>query len=232
MGSPSRALVVADGDAPDRGALDAAWPGWAEDLDLVVAAGGGALGAARRGVAIDLVVGDGDSLGEVDLARLRRAGVEVRLAPVDKDETDTELALVEVARRGATSITIVGALGGPRVDHELANVALLAHPVLVGAHAVILDPRGRIALISAPAPDGSPVTRPVSGSPGGIVSLLPLDQDVIGVTTSGLRYPLRDEALPTGPARGLSNVRDGMEASVTVRSGRLLVVEAPATLGR
>ena len=48
----------------------------------------------------------------------------------------------------------------------------------------------------------------------------------------GLRYPLRDEPLVTGPARGLSNVRVAPDAAVTVRRGRLLVVEsAPATGG-
>jgi thiamine pyrophosphokinase len=224
--------VVADGDAPKRAALDAAWPGWADDLGLVVAADGGAIAAERLGFTIDLVVGDGDSLGHADVTRLRRAGVDVRLVPADKDETDTELALLEAVRRGAMRITIVGALGGPRVDHELANVALLAHPSLAGVDVAIVDPRGRIALIDAPARGGGPLTRSLPGPVGAVVSLLPLDGDAGGVTTAGFRYPLRDEPLPLGPARGLSNVRDAAEAAVTLRRGRLLVVEAPATLGR
>ena len=68
--------------------------------------------------------------------------------------------------------------------------------------------------------------------PVAIVSLLPLGGDVSGITTVGLRYPLRDEPLLTGPARGLSNVRVEPDAAVTVRRGRLLVVEtAPVTGG-
>jgi thiamine pyrophosphokinase len=55
---------------------------------------------------------------------------------------------------------------------------------------------------------------------------------VTGVTTRGLRYPLRDEPLPAGPARGLSNVRDAADAGLTLRRGLLLVVETPATLAR
>jgi thiamine pyrophosphokinase len=62
------------------------------------------------------------------------------------------------------------------------------------------------------------------------VSLLPLGDGVTGVTTEGLRYPLRGEPLPVGPARGLSNVRDAGVARVTVATGRLLIVETPATL--
>jgi thiamine pyrophosphokinase len=57
------------------------------------------------------------------------------------------------------------------------------------------------------------------------VSLLPFGGRVDGVTTSGLRYPLADEPLEVGPARGLSNVREHERAAVSLRAGRLLVVE-------
>ena len=70
--------------------------------------------------------------------------------------------------------------------------------------------------------------RPLPGRVGGLVSLFPHGGDVEGITTDGLRYPLRDEPLRVGPARGLSNVRDALDASVTVRAGRLLVVETAA----
>jgi thiamine pyrophosphokinase len=53
---------------------------------------------------------------------------------------------------------------------------------------------------------------------------------VEGVTTRGLAYPLLDEPLPVGPARGLSNVRSAPDAAVSVRRGLLLVVESPARL--
>jgi thiamine pyrophosphokinase len=69
------------------------------------------------------------------------------------------------------------------------------------------------------------VVRGLPGSIGATVSLLPLGGDAEGITTAGLRYPLRDEPLRTGPARGLSNMRVAPGASVSVRTGRLLVVE-------
>ena len=62
----------------------------------------------------------------------------LRAAP-DKDESDMELAVLEAVRRGATRITVLGALGGPRVDHALANVWLLAHPGLAGVEVTLLD---------------------------------------------------------------------------------------------
>lgn len=225
------AIVVADGERPRRQLLDRAWPGWDADAGYVVAADGGARTAGALGLRLDAVVGDLDSLGEDAAAALRHEGVEVRRAPAAKDETDTELAIVDAVGRGAARVTIVGALGGPRVDHALANVTLLAHPALDGRSAVIVDPRARLSLLTA-RDDGRPIERRLPGADGGVVSLIPIGGDAGGVTTAGLRYPLADEDLPLGTPRGVSNVRAGPLASVTLRRGRLLIVEVAATLDR
>ncbi len=224
------ALVVADGRVSALERLDEAWPGWASDVDLVVAADGGARVAERLGLRIDLVVGDLDSLDRADEERLRAMGVAFESAPRDKDETDTELALLAALRRGADRLTILGALGGRRLDHELANLWLLGHPALGEVPAVILDETARVRLLQAPDGAGQPVRLDVSGPVGGLVSLLPLGDAAHGITTEGLRYRLHDEPLRFGPARGISNVRIAKRASVLLRAGRLLVVEGPATL--
>jgi thiamine pyrophosphokinase len=57
------------------------------------------------------------------------------------------------------------------------------------------------------------------------VTLLPFGSDAAGVSTEGLVWRLRDEPLRIGPARGLSNVRSGSIARVSLRAGRLLLVE-------
>jgi thiamine pyrophosphokinase len=225
-----QAIVLADGDVEARDVLDAAWPGWSEPAALVIAADGGARHAEPLGLAVDLWVGDGDSIEPDRLAALAAAGVEVRLVAAAKDESDTELAVLAAVERGADAIVIVGALGGPRFDHSLANVALLAHPSLAGRRVVLLDGSTRIALVRAPADDGSPVRHGLPGRIGGLVTLLPFGDGAAGVTTAGLEYPLRDEVLAAGPARGLSNVRTAADAEVVVRRGMLLVIETAGTI--
>ena len=224
------ALILADGDAPTRRELDATWPGWDDRIGLVVAADGGARHAGTLGVTIDVWVGDGDSVDPATLDALAARGIPLERSRPDKDESDTELAVLAALRRGADGLVIVGALGGERIDHTLANIGLLALPALAGRPSVLLDARSRISLIQAPGPDGAPVERPLPGRTGDVVSLLPLGPGVTGVTTVGLAYPLRDEPLPEGPARGLSNVRASASAGVTVRDGLLLIVESPARL--
>ena len=156
-------LVVADGDVAERGALDAAWPGWADGIELVVAADGGAHGAARLGFPIDLLVGDADSIDPAELARLEASGVPIRRAERDKDESDTELAVLAAIELGAREIVVVGALGGRRLDHALANLGLLAHPALVGRSCVFLAAETRVTLLTGPA------SRAVAGRVGDIV---------------------------------------------------------------
>jgi thiamine pyrophosphokinase len=218
--TPRHAVVVADGDVPERAVLDAAWPGWSDGVDLVLAADGGLARARSIGLEPRFLVGDLDSLPEADAGDAERRGITILRAPVAKDESDTELALLEAVRLGATRITVLGAFGGPRLDHALANLWLLAHPGLRGVEVVLLDARARASLVAGPG------SRRLPGPVGATVSLLPAGGDAVGITTTGLRYPLRDEALLTGPARGLSNVRIEPGASVALRRGSLLVIES------
>ena len=223
-------IVLADGQVGPRAAIDAAWPGWLGSDVGVIAADGGARHAGPLGLAIDRWVGDGDSLGDAGIAELEAAGVPIARARPDKDESDTELAVLAALAMGATSLTILGALGGPRVDHAIANLGLLSMPDLDGLDVRLIAADARIRLLRAPAPDGQPAAVDLAGNVSDLVSLLPIGADAEGVTTRGLAYPLRDEPLLVGRTRGLSNVRERGDASVVLRRGRLLVVETPATL--
>ncbi|MGK2852477.1 MAG: thiamine diphosphokinase [Candidatus Limnocylindrales bacterium] len=226
------ALILADGDAPSREGLDAAWPGWDDGVALVVAADGGARHGPHLGVRIDRWVGDGDSVDAAMLDALRAQGATIDRSPTDKDESDTELAVLAALAAGAGRLSIVGALGGPRLDHALANLTLLSLPELADLDVRILAAEQRIRLLVADglSTTGSPSMMDLAGRIGDLVSLLPVGADALGVTTEGLRYPLRDEPLLLGRTRGLSNVRADATARVSLRAGHLLVVEGPATL--
>lgn len=230
-GSVGGALILADGAAPSRTLLDASWPAWDAGIGLVLAADGGARHATPFGVRLDRWVGDGDSIDPAELARLAAAGVAIQHAETDKDESDTELAVLAAIRAGAEAVVILGGLGGVRVDHALANLGLLTHPGLGARPAWLYDEMAsRISLISAPDSGGGAVAREVEGREGDLVSLLPLGRDAQGVRTEGLRFPLHGETLAAGRTRGLSNVRSATSARITVESGWLLVIETPATV--
>jgi thiamine pyrophosphokinase len=229
--SSVHAVVLADGAVPERADLDEAWPGWDEGVALVVAADGGIRHAAAFGLAVDRWVGDGDSTVPEELEALAAAGVAIDRVAVDKDESDTELALLAAVAAGADVVTILGGLGGVRVDHAIANLALLQHPALEQREARLYDEGGaRLSLLAGPDRHGLPGARELTGRVGDLVSLIPLGESARNVETDGLQYPLDGEALVLGRARGLSNVRIAPTARVSVGSGRLLVIETPANL--
>lgn len=211
-------IVVADGE-PD--AVDAAL---LPDADLLVAADGGARWIEEQGVVPGLIVGDLDSLAPAAVTRLADAGSRVERHPVDKDASDTELAVAAAVAAGAERIVILGAMRGPRLDHELANLLLLVDPALAGHDVRIVRGATQVRAVAGGATLG------LEGRVGDTVSLLPIGGDAIGVTTRGLRYPLGGETLALGASRGLSNQVEATPASVRLQIGSLLVVEARQTM--
>ncbi|MHB1355357.1 MAG: thiamine diphosphokinase [Anaerolineae bacterium] len=186
--------------------------------DLVIAADGGANALAQYGRYPDVLIGDLDSVSSEVLARINDGDCRLLRHPADKDETDTELALLEAVRLGARRITLLGALGG-RIDHALANVLLLTLPALVDCIAQVYDGRSFLMLVRNDCE--------VRGHQGDLLSLIAINGDALGVRTEGLQYPLRDEVLRFGPARGISNVLLGKVARVRLRSGMLLLIHTP-----
>ncbi len=208
-----KAIVVAGGEPDASDVL------WLTDADLVVVADSGACWLDELGITPDLLIGDLDSVGEPLLERLATAGVTIERHATDKDESDAELALARAVGLGADEIVILGALSGKRLDHELANLLLLADPAWRGRHLRIV--RGGTTVRVLHGRD----SLALEGQPGDIVTLLPVRGDAEGVTTIGLAYPLNDEQLRFGRSRGLSNVAQRAEASVWLKSGTMLVVE-------
>ena len=65
----------------------------------------------------------------------------------------------------------------------------------------------------------------MDGDPGDIISLIPWGVEVAGVTTNGLRWPLKDETLFPSNTRGISNELVAASATIQIRSGLLLVIQ-------
>jgi len=186
--------------------------------DLIVGADGGAARALAHGLAPDVIIGDMDSFTgpQKDLPAVHRARIIQH--PRAKDETDLELALAYAAEQDVEEIVVLGALGGSRLDHMLSNVLLLAMPSLRGRRVLIVHGGQEAMLLRS----GEAVT--LAGSPGDLVSLLPLGGDARGVTTAGLAWPLARDTLRFGQSRGVSNEMSSTEARVELEEGYLWVV--------
>ncbi len=212
IGSPPSAtvLVIGGGDEPTD--LDVSrWPADAS----VIAADRGVDHARRRGMTIDLVVGDLDSAGPDALAWATEGGARIERHAVDKDQTDLELALNAALVMAPDRIVITGISGG-RLDHLVANVALACSADYRTVTVDIVSGDDRMFVVWG--------ARRLVAETGRLVTLLPLLGDVHGVTTAGLRFALRGETLPAGSPRGVSNRATSDRLTVEVSSGVLLVI--------
>jgi thiamine pyrophosphokinase len=184
--------------------------------DLVIAADRGAATALQHGCTPAFVVGDFDSLAVLPLQQLQARGSHIIRAAVEKDETDSELAIQVAIEQGATTITMLGGLGGARFDHTMGNILLLAGFEQVPIR--IVDGPSTCWLLRGPGRSS------IEGEAGDLLSLLPLTGDVTGIQTHGLYYPLRKETLRFGKPRGISNVLTEQRAEVSCASGLLLLI--------
>lgn len=179
------------------------------EYELTVAADSGYLSAQDSGITPDIFIGDFDSVPESEV----RSPEIIRLYPV-KDMTDTQEAIDVAICRGATHITILGALGG-RIDHTLANLHLLKYARDKGITAEIADTDSYICLV------GKSLT--VSRREGFCLSLVPLT-DCTGVSISGVYYPLDNASMPVGNPYGISNEFTEDTAHIAVKTGELLLM--------
>jgi thiamine pyrophosphokinase len=187
----------------------------AQAADLIVCADGGADAVLDAHILPATVLGDMDSISAHGRARLLEGGVQLVEYPVEKDQTDLELALDFALTHHPARVTVLGALGGARFDHALGNVMLLALPTLRRIDVRMLDQSGEVLAVWD--------RRTIAGTVGDYVSLMPLSLEATGVCTTGLKYALLGDTLLQGSTRGISNELVDTQATISVESGCLLV---------
>ncbi len=189
------------------------------DGAFVIAADGGVDRAHELGLRVDLAIGDFDSVTAEGLAAAQAAGARVERHPAAKDATDLELALDAALALAPTRLLVIGSDGG-RLDHLLGSILLLGDERYAAMEIDASLGAARLHVIRG--------TQTIAGVPGELLSLLPVHGPAVGVSTSGLEYPLDGETLPAGTSRGTSNVFAADEATITVEQGCLIAV-IPAT---
>lgn len=197
--------IIGAGEFTPRGLSHAA-------EDFVIAADAGLKHLEALGLAPDLLVGDLDSLGKAP------EGLPLLRHPVEKDDTDMELALNEGATRGYRRFLLYGGSGG-RIDHFLANLQLIAHASREGLNAILVCPDFDAYALTDD-------TLRLPGAPKGtLLSVFCLGEDAQGVSLSGLKYPLNNARLTAFHALGVSNAHTGAPVEICVQSGTLLVLD-------
>ncbi|MFV0496551.1 MAG: thiamine diphosphokinase [Candidatus Fimivivens sp.] len=181
--------------------------------DFVICCDAGYLAAKRRGITPDLLIGDFDSYRDP-----LPESVETLRFPVEKDDTDSILALREGLRRGYLQFVLLFALGG-RLDHTLANLQALAFLSEAGADGQIIGPGDHVQLLkngTLHIPHRSAYT----------FSIFAYGGKAVGVTLEGMQYPLNNAVVTETFPIGLGNHIIEPMGRVSVSDGTLLVVQS------
>ena len=179
------------------------------DTDLVIAADGGLAHVQQLGIVPQVILGDFDSLGYMP--------EDARVFPVEKDDTDSMLAVRHGLMAGCSCFYLYGTLDGPRLDHTVANFQTLQFLADRGAAGYLIG-KDYIATV---VKNG---TLRFPARAEGILSLFCMGPAAEGITLTGLKYPLQNATLHPGHPLGVSNHFTAEAATVTVESGSLLAL--------
>ena len=196
--------------------------GQKEDV-VIIACDGGCDFLASHDIVPDLAVGDMDSITADGLAFIDSHDVFTEKYPVEKDWTDSEIALSKTSDGPEDEVFLISPFEG-RFDHTAANIQMVLKFRSGGRRIVMTDGITYGYPLSGEDHvdiDVSRFEKPLA------VSLIPCDFSVpvTGVTTKGLYYPLKDQELSAGSSFSFSNhpKKKTRRISVSIRSGLLFV---------
>ncbi len=175
----------------------------------LIAIDGGLKYCLTVGLTPSVFIGDLDSSNEDDLKKFPL--ISRHCFPKDKDKTDLELAIEYVTQRSSEKIRVFAALG-KRIDHTLQNLQLLTrYPARITLESSIeeifaLSKKSALAVF-----------------PGQTLSLFPLNGPVQGLTTSGLKWELKNGTLDKQFV-SISNVCLDNEVTIEFAQGDLLCI--------
>ncbi|TCL58424.1 thiamine pyrophosphokinase [Kineothrix alysoides] len=188
--------------------------------DFCIAVDGGYLYCKLIGLAVDLLIGDMDSIDEnirPEIEAMKEESPEkVIVLNPEKDDTDSLAALRIGMEKGYKDFRIYGAMGG-RVEHTIANIQCLSFLKNNGRKAYIMDANVMMTVIK---------NESIKFDKGmdGFLSLFSLGEKARGVTIEGMKYPLKEATVTNDYPIGISNEFIGEECVITVEEGMLLLI--------
>lgn len=207
-----KCVVIANGPIEDIKIFESLL----RDADTIICADGGLNHLEAIGIKPDVVLGDFDSIDLALKTRYEQMSVTFHTFPKRKDATDSELAIDYAVKTEPGEIFLLG-MTGKRLDHGLTNLHLLKR-IPKEIKACILDNYNKIYYCESDFH--------YRGEIGENLSIIPISDEVTGIITEGLDYPLKDETLRFDSSRGVSNVLSETEIKIETTAGTYFVIIA------
>lgn len=211
-----KALIISGGDfAPGTYKT--------EDLqkyDYVIAADKGLEYARLLNIEPNIVIGDFDSLQDKNSFNTVEKS-KVLTFPIEKDDTDTMLAIKHAIEKGFKHIAIICALGG-RLDHTMANIQSIAYAAKFECMCEIFSEKEYLRILSSNIEHSVQLPKIDNCS----LSLFSLSEKCTGVSISGAKYNVENATLTYDFPLGVSNTWKDDVVNVSIEEGVLLIIES------
>lgn len=207
--------IVAGGPKEELPLLDA----YQSNIDFWIGADDGALALLEQNIPIDLAIGDFDSVSNSDLERIKRLSNHCKVYPIEKDETDLELALDEALNLDPEMLYLFGVTAG-RLDHELVNIQQLYRLLMKQVEAFIIDKHHEISMYKP----GSYEVEQSDCFP--YISFIPFSPIVKELTLKGFYYPLNRSDITWGSTLCMSNQILQDPSTFSFTDGILLMIKS------
>jgi thiamine pyrophosphokinase len=211
-----RAIILANGNYPRKSEFEFFKR---VGFDRLICADGGANSAFKLKLTPDYILGDFDSIeGEV-LDYYEKKSKIIRMS--SQYTTDVEKCLNFSIKNKIEEVVLLGATGD-RLDHSICNIGIVLK-YFSKVRIFILHQKTLLAAYEGEID--------LATTPGEIISIYGIEKRT-RITSKGLKYRLRDVALPLGVRESTSNVARGKSVNLKIRSGRVFVIREFSELKR
>jgi thiamine pyrophosphokinase len=179
--------------------------------NTVICADGGANSARKMNLIPDVLIGDFDSVTKENLRYFTSRAEVINIKR--QNDTDVEKCLKYAIKKGFSEAILAG-VTGDRLDHTFCNLG-----IVLKFYSSI-----KISILAEKS-----MLVPYSGEvsfetiPGETISVYGFN-DKTKITSNGLKYPLKNIALPFGKRESTSNVAGRNIVSLKIKSGIVFVI--------
>ena len=178
---------------------------------FIIASDGGAKILLENEIKPDLIVGDFDSIDNIEDHKYNN--IEKKIFPKEKDLTDSEIAL-KIATSKKPDIIYLFCMTGSYIDHSLANIYNLLRNYNENIEIKIITSNSEIFLIKK--------EKKISNCKNKRFSLFPLE-NIYGLEITGSKYNFNSKNIKIRDY-SVSNVFIDNEANIKLKKGTLICI--------
>jgi len=209
-----KCIVLANGKPPSKNVIRFLQ---STGYNTIICADGGADTARKLGATPDYIIGDFDSVKEETLQFFRNKCEIIKIKR--QNDTDVEKCLKFAFKKKFKEAVLLGAIGD-RLDHSFCNMGIVIKffdkiKVRIISDKSILTPYTGEVTISTVRDE--------------TISLYGFDEKT-KISSSGLKYPLKQKSLPFGHKESTSNVAMSDRVELKIAGGIIFVIRDFNTL--